>query len=159
MYREDKMKINTERFGEIEVIEEDILTFSKGILGFESYKRFALINTEGGENSFYFLQSLEEEALCFLMLNTFSLFPDYQIELDETTIEQLEIQNPQDVIILTVITVVKSLQDATTNLQAPIIINVARKLGKQIVNDKGNYLIKQPLFSKGHITEAEGQRG
>ena len=37
------MKINTRLFGEIEISDERIITFTSGIMGFEEYSKYTLI--------------------------------------------------------------------------------------------------------------------
>lgn len=159
------MKLQTIRFGEIEIQPEQIITFPKGIPSFEEYKQLALLPVEDNEeNPFFFLQSTEEQSLCFFLIDTFTFFTDYNVELDEPTIKDLEIVSPEDILIFTMVTAKGSLKEATTNLKGPIIINLKKKLGKQILLDKGDYLIKQPLFShsKGGQALAEtftGEKG
>jgi flagellar assembly factor FliW len=143
------MKFTTERFGEIEVAEENVISFSKGILGFDDLKRFVLFPADEKQDTpFYFLQSVEEGNLCFFILNTFSFFPEYDIELEDSSVVELEVEKPEDVLVFTIVTVQGNLKEATTNLKAPVIININKRQAKQIVIEKGDYLIKQPLFSK-----------
>lgn len=141
------MKVMTERFGEVEINQDDIITFPKGILGMEQYKQYILINPD--ENvPFMFMQSIEDQTLCFLLLHTFSYFPDYNIELPESATSVLDISSPEEATVLTIVNAKDSLIDATTNLQAPIIINNTKKIGKQVLLETGNYLIKQPLITE-----------
>ena len=56
------MEIQTTRFGRMEVNEERIITFPRGLLGFPSHTRYALIQT-GEENYFFWLQSVDEPGL------------------------------------------------------------------------------------------------
>lgn len=141
------MNIETTRFGSIDVDPEQIITFPKGIPSFEEYKQYALIPAdEAKDNPFYFMQSLEEPDLCFFLLDPFQFFKEYQVELDEPTIADLEITSPEDVLIFTLVTARGSLKDATTNLKGPLVINMKKRIGKQILLDKTGYLIKQPLF-------------
>lgn len=142
------MNIETTRFGSINVDPEQIITFPKGIPSFEEYKQYALIPAdEAKDNPFYFLQSLEEPALCFFLLDPFQFFKEYQVELDEPTIADLEISSPEDVLIFTLVTAKGSLREATTNLKGPLVINMKKRMGKQTLLDKTDYLIKQPLFT------------
>lgn len=142
------MNLETTRFGQIEVDQEQVITFPKGIPSFEEYKQFALLPAdEAEENPFYFLQSVEEASLCFFLLDPFKFFPDYQVELDEPTINDLEIDSAEDVLIFTMVTAKGSLKEATTNLRGPIVINLKKRLAKQTLLEKGDYLIKQPLFA------------
>ena len=45
------MKVQTKWFGEIEVSEDKIITFDKGIIGFEDWKKYTLVyDAEKEEN-------------------------------------------------------------------------------------------------------------
>jgi len=141
------MKIQTSRFGEIEVEDNRVITFNKGIPGFEEYKQYVLFPAdEKGETPFFFLQSIESEEVNFFLLDTFSFFKEYDIKLEDIIVERLELEEPTDAIVLTTVTVKGEIKDATTNLKAPLVINNTKMLGIQIVLDNKNYLIKQPLF-------------
>lgn len=141
------MKIQTTRFGEIEVEDSQLITFIKGIPGFEEDKKFVLIPAdEKGESPFFFLQSIDTADISFVLLDTFSFFKEYDVNLEDSVIEKLEIEKPEDVIVLTTVTVKGDLERATTNLKAPLVINHHKQLGMQIVLDQKQYMIKQPLF-------------
>lgn len=143
------MKVQTSKFGEIDVQPEQVITFAKGILAFEDYKQFTLLPADKNEEtSFFFLQSIEEKEVCFFLLDTLTFFSDYDIEIDQTTVDELEVKEPEELFVSTIITIKGELQKATTNLKAPIIINASQKKGKQIVLEQGDYLIKQPLFTQ-----------
>lgn len=141
------MKIQTTRFGEIEVADSSVITFNKGIPGFEEYKQYLLIPAdEKGETPFFFLQSIEEAGVSLFLLNPFSFFNDYGINLQDHIVEGLELTEPTDALVLTTVTVKGDLKEATTNLKAPIVFNIKSQLGMQVVLDNKDYLIKQPLF-------------
>lgn len=154
------MKVVTERFGEIDVNLNDIITFPKGLLAFEELTKYILLPTDSKQESpFFFLQSLEQENLCFVVLDTLSFFKEYEIEVDERTIDELNIREPGDTHVLSMVTVKDSLKDATTNLKAPLIININNKIGKQVVLEKGDYSIKQNLFTPEAEYEKIGHQG
>jgi len=141
------MKVQTLQFGEIEVPKTSIITFKKGILGFDEYKKYALIPVdEKGETPFFILQCVEQKEISLFLLDTFAFFKGYHIELQDQYVEKLELEKPEDAIILTTVTVKDQLINATTNLKAPIVINLSKQLGVQVVLDKTDYKIKQPLF-------------
>jgi flagellar assembly factor FliW len=156
-----RMNIVTSRFGEIEVDSKEVITFSKGILGFNEYRKYVLLPADDKEKDtpFFFLQSTEKEDLCFFMLDTLSFFKEYDIEITADTIEVLNIDHVEDVHVLTIVTVVGSLKDSTTNLKAPVIINIREKLAKQVVLEKGDYLIKQPLFTQDTKSRSSIDKG
>ncbi|RNF38809.1 flagellar assembly protein FliW [Planococcus salinus] len=141
------MNIQTSQFGEIEIADDRVLSFAKGIPGFEDMKEYVLLPAdEEGESPFFFLQSIESAELSFFLVDPFSFFKDYDIKLEEQLVERLELEEPTDAIVLTTVSVTGEMKDATTNLKAPIIINNTKKLGMQIVLDNKTYQIKQPLF-------------
>ena len=88
-------KVNTARFGEIEIEEEKIITFSKGIPALEEEQEFVIIPYEE-ESPFVFLQSLNTAELAFLMTSPFVFFPEYQFEIDDDSIEVLGIEKEED---------------------------------------------------------------
>jgi len=141
------MKIRTTRFGELEIADNSVITFNKGIPGFEESKKYVLIPAdEKGQTPFFFLQSIDREEVNFFLVDPFSFFEEYDIKLKDQMVEKLELENPSDAIVLTTVTAKGEIKDATTNLKAPLIINNSKQLGMQIVLDNKDYLIKQPLF-------------
>lgn len=141
------MNIQTTQFGPIEVADDRILTFERGIPGFEEYKEYALIPADASEATpFFFLQSVEEEEVSFFLVDPFTFFGDYDVKLGDQQVERLALEDPADAIVLTTITAASDLKDATTNLKAPIVINNKKRLGMQVVLDNKTYNIKQPLF-------------
>ena len=142
------MKLHASSFGEIEIDEENVLTFPEGIPGFEQYKKFVVINNPDEENPFDWLQSVENEDLAFVIINPFFVFPDYDITIPESAIEKLKIKDETDVFVYTIVVVPENLEDMTTNLSGPIIINGKEKLGKQVILEDNRYTTKHHIFEK-----------
>ena len=86
------MEIQTTRFGRMEVNEERIITFPRGLLGFPSHTRYALIQT-GEENYFFWLQSVDEASLAFVVTDPTIFFKDYQVPLKDETQQELELSD------------------------------------------------------------------
>ncbi|WKA53936.1 flagellar assembly protein FliW [Planococcus shixiaomingii] len=141
------MKIQTTQFGELKIADNRIITFEKGIPGFEESKQYILLPAdENGESPFFFLQSIDIEELSFFLVDPFSFFKDYDVKLEEKMVERLALEDAADVIVLTTVSVTGEMKDATTNLKAPLVINNMKQLGMQTVLDNKTYQIKQPLF-------------
>lgn len=140
------MKLNTKNFGEIEIDEEKIISFPEGIPGFEYVKKYIIINNPDEENPFQWLQSVDNEKLVFVIINPFLIKPDYDITIPESAIEKLKIKDEKDVAVYTIVVVPQNLEDMTTNLSGPIIINVKEKIGKQVILDDHRYTTKHYLF-------------
>lgn len=151
------MKINTVQFGEVEIREDDIITFPKGIIGFPDYKKYVLLNAdESGESPFLFLQSVEEAQLDFLLLNVFKHYPQYDFEMNDALVAEVELDGPEDAFVCTIITVRDTLTNATTNLKAPVVINQKKKIGVQFVLDNKRYAIKHPI-TEGLLQKTGGE--
>ena len=60
------MEIETTRFGRLDVDDERIINFGRGLLGFPDHTRYALIQT-GTENYFFWLQCVDEPSLAFVV--------------------------------------------------------------------------------------------
>ena len=143
-------KIETTRFGQVEVADESLITFREGIPAFEDEHEFAVMPYD--ENGTYmFLQSTKTPELAFLMTNPFFFFPDYTFEIDEASQAFLGIEDEAaaDIIVCTLINVPASgVKDMTTNLLAPVVINKHKMEAKQVVLEKTQYTTKHRLFPK-----------
>ena len=79
------MDIQTTRFGAMSVDDERIMTFPHGLLGFPNHNRFALIQT-GTENYFFWLQSVDEPSLAFVVTDPSTFFKDYEVPIRPETL-------------------------------------------------------------------------
>ena len=139
-------KVNTSRFGEIEVAEKKIVHFDKGIPAFEDETEFVILPYEE-ESPYYFMQSLKSPDLAFLLTNPFLFFPDYTFEIDDSTLSELEIKNQDDVFYYAMITIPNgSIRYMTANLLAPVVLNSENMRAKQVVLENSNYTTKHRLF-------------
>ena len=139
-------KFETTRFGEIEVEEEKIVTFEDGIPAFAEENEFVILPYEE-ESPYYFMQSLKTPELAFILTIPFLFFPDYQIEIDDASVKELDIKNQDSVTLYSIVTIPNgSLRYMTANLLAPIVLNTENMKAKQIIMEKSNYKTKHRLF-------------
>lgn len=140
------MKLQTKYHGEVDINSKEILKFNNGLPGFPTEKEFILLPLH--ENPiFSILQSLHTPEVAFVLTSPFEFFADYEIILDEQTVEQLEIENEEDVSILIILTVHDPFNETTANLQAPIVTNIKNHQSKQIIITDSKFKTKHPLFS------------
>ena len=69
------MKVNTTRFGELEVKNEDVINFSEGLLGFEKLTKFFVVDP-GDSTLILWLQSTEDESIAFPIIEPKIFKPD-----------------------------------------------------------------------------------
>ncbi len=138
------MKFISKIHGEMQYEENNIITFNKGIPGFDKLRKFILLGLEEYE-PFKLLQSLEDDEISLIVTSPYEFFDDYEIKLSEEIIKNLTINSPEQVMILTTVTLNSDVKKITTNLQGPIVINTSTNFGEQIVLDNSKYKVKSPL--------------
>lgn len=140
------MKLHTKYHGIREYKEEDVITFKKGLPGFENLKKFIMFPAEENE-VFNILHSVEDEEIGFVVVSPFHVTHDYEFELDDETMKELHVKDSSDVTVVNTVTVNSDISKITVNMRAPIVINIKSKYGEQIILNNEKYLIKQPLFT------------
>lgn len=121
------------------------VTLKKGILGFEDLKEYELLDIEN-EDLLKEFNSTEEDCIGFIVVSPFEIIKEYEIVLNQETIEKLEVKSPNDIILLNIITVGQTLEESTVNMKAPIVINVRNNCGMQIILQDEEYSIWHPLL-------------
>ncbi len=139
--------IQTTRFGEIVVEQSQIIKFPQGIPGFMDKKAFIPIEYKEG-SPFKFLQSMDEPDLAFVITDPFKIFNDYELDITKEDRELLKIEKPEDVNVYVIVTIGQGGTSITVNLQAPLVINITKHLGKQIILHKSPYPTRYPLKMK-----------
>ncbi|MGP0584717.1 flagellar assembly protein FliW [Paenibacillus timonensis] len=130
---------------EWEINEEMVFNFNKGIPGFEQFTKFIFIKHD---ESFYLLQSVENDEIAFIVTNPFSFYSEYEFALSLQDREELEISDQSEVGVCTIVTWGDELTQITTNLVAPLVLNMKERLGKQVVLMNSRYTTKHPLLKK-----------
>lgn len=142
------MKLDTKNFGQLDIDEDMIINFPDGIPGFAKEKQFIIINTEDEENPIQWLQSISNPELAFVIINPFLIFSDYDINIPQVVQEKLMINDPKDIAVYTIVVIPQDFKKTTTNLSGPLIINVNKKLGKQVILDDSRYTTKHYIFQQ-----------
>lgn len=146
------MIIETLSWGKLEVEEEQIYQFSKGLPGFDEETDFALIGM--AETPFWVLQSVKDKELSFLLGDPFVFYPSYEFELPDDEAEELGIN--EAVAVRCIITLKEQAETSTINLLAPIVLNPLERTGKQIVLHRAPYHTKHSLLQEQLIDGKDG---
>ena len=142
------MKIQTSRFGEIEVNQSSCFEIVKPILGYENEKNFVII--QHNENSkFRWLQSLKTPELAFVLTVAGFFGIDYSFELPEDTQESLDITDADDILALNMVCIPhENPRESTINLLAPLIFNIKNNKGSQVILSNSGFKVDFPLIGK-----------
>ena len=140
------MRINSKPFGAIEVDERQRLHFPHGILGFENLSNFVLL--DASQPPFYWLQSLDEEAIAFVLIDPKLFKPDYLPEVAAEDLEEIEITDPSDQLVFAIVTIPEKQEMMSANLQGPIIINKRTKTGRQSISKNPRWQVKHFIIEE-----------
>lgn len=124
------MRIETDRFGSLEVDERELFLFPQGLIGLETLRQWALL-PDPENASVAWLQSASRGDRALAVISPLVFVPDYRIHVSNRSIQALQLRSDHRTYILT--TIAGSVGRVTTNLRAPIIINLDRRLGCQVV--------------------------
>lgn len=145
------MEIETSRFGKIPVQEEKVITFPKGILGFARNKKYLLFRHSEG-SPFYWLQSVEDGNLAFVVMNPQLVKPDYSIDVEEGLLKELDVEESTDLEVVCIVTIPRGEPNKMTiNLLGPIIINSQNRYAAQIVCDKEKFSLHYPVIPEKQV--------
>jgi flagellar assembly factor FliW len=124
------MQISTSRFGPIEIDVDDILLFPQGVVAFEECQHWVLL-ADDANDSLGWLQSVAHEHVALPVVSPRRLVPDYQVHLNRGQLLPLEFSQFDQAYVLVVVS--QSDGDLTLNLKAPLVINLDRRLGRQVI--------------------------
>lgn len=139
------MIIETEKFGSFDTKDSKIINFPCGLPGFEELKKFIILDVNETK-PIYWLQSTENRHISLPVIITFELLSDYNINIREDDLEDLQFESKDDFLIMNVTVIPEDITKMTVNLAAPIIINAKHGIAKQIIIDAAELPIKYPIY-------------
>ena len=151
------MKVKT-KLGEIEVPKDKVITFREGLPGLENLKKFVIVSN--GSDPIMWLVSIEDDSIALPIINPWLVRIDYVVDIPRDVMEDLEIKDMQDVQVWAVLVIPKDkAEDMTINLLAPIVVNVKKGLGKQVIMEGSGYdirhFVKEELERSKKLAEKE----
>lgn len=142
------MILNTKHFGNVEIKEEDLITFERGLPGFEDSKKYAILYKVDDDNPFKWLQSVENGDAAFVIVEPQVFKGHYEVKIDDYVADELEIKELSDVIVYSIVTIPEEISQMTANLKAPIVINAKNNKGCQMLLDGEKYSYKHSILQE-----------
>lgn len=142
------MRLNTVRFGDIEIEENRIFNFAMPIIGFDTLHKFVILDPNK-ETLFKWLQSVEDPSLAFPIISVSALDLDYTIDLPDSIVDTLKITNVESLLVMNITSIPQDNPKGTTiNLLAPLIFNLDNQSAAQVVLSGSGYDISYPMFKE-----------
>lgn len=142
------MKVQTKFFGEVEIDEEKIIDFPRGIIGFEGFNKFTIIYDIDNDSRtrISWLQSVEEPTLALPVIDPLAIASEYIPVIEDELLAPLGNSADEDLLFLLVMTVPADMTKVTANMKAPIIINAETKKGVQLIVENADYPVKFNVY-------------
>ena len=126
------MRIDTHRFGTLTLDQDQLFLFPSGLVGMETLRDWALLPDQ--ENpAVVWLQSASRADRALPVISPRAFFEDYRIQVSRRDLTSLHLKPGAEVYVLT--TVAGYAEKMTTNLRSPIVLNLSRRLGCQLITN------------------------
>lgn len=144
------MVIDTKFLGRVEVEEENILRFPKGLYGFEEIRKFALLRRNGDDdNPFFWMQCAEKKEPCFVVTDPGAIFSDYHPSLTPAMAEAIRLKSPDVLRMLAIAHVDRAGGRVFLNLKCPVLINSVNNVAAQVILENDPYPIDYVISGAG----------
>jgi len=140
------MMVQTSRFGQVDVDDDRVIEFPKGLLGFAQYKKYVLIQPSD-DGYFFWLQSVDTPELAFVVTDPSLFVQGYQVPLKADQMNELGIDREDEAQVFVIVN--KRGSVLTGNLQGPLVVNSNRKVGEQLVLADRRFNTRVPLLDTG----------
>lgn len=129
---------------------QNLRFLNNGLLGFESVLAYTL-SAYDSETPFYWLRASEDPELAFLVMEPGLLLDDYAFNLPDEDAESLDIQSPDDVLVLVILTIPEDPLQMSANLLGPLVFNRRTQIGCQLILDPQHYPLRFPILQTSEI--------
>lgn len=134
---QETIVVASQALGEVHVAAASALMFVDPMAGFPRCLRYAVIphvRPDGSEDAAVaWLQALDAPFHAFVVTDPWGIIPDYAPEISDQDAEDLGLASFQDARVFGILTVPGDPKEISINLRAPIVVNVARRVAKQVV--------------------------
>jgi flagellar assembly factor FliW len=135
--------VQSTRFGELEVSVDSQIELPCGLIGFPSFTKFIMLEHKP---PFYWLHSIEDAGLAFVVIDGAELLQNYNISIPYDD-KDIDLKKEDDFATLVVVTVRPNPAETTANLKAPVFVNLRNRKGIQVIFDDPKLTTRFPLFS------------
>jgi flagellar assembly factor FliW len=143
------IKVHTTRFGALDVNEQDIIRVPEGILGFDTLKKFFIVDP-ADDTLILWLQSVDSQDIAFPILEPKVFKPDYKVRLSASELRSLQLDSvaKKETLVYCILTIPDDVTGMTANLKAPIVINAKEQVGRQVVLQENEYSVKYSIYKE-----------
>ena len=124
------MQLGTTRFGTVTIDANDILLFPSGLIAFEDCQHWVILG-DAENDAVGWLQCVSRPDVALPVVSPRRFVTDYQVRVMRSELAPLQLSELDQAYVLGIIS--RNEASLTLNLKAPVIINLDRHLGRQII--------------------------
>ena len=141
---DESVVVASDVLGPLTVARAELLQFPQGLYGFPECRGWVLIPTK--REGLFWLQSADDAPLAFLLVDPFTHFPGYAVDLSASDLTRVGTSEPSEIVVLAVVTVgSRDGGPPTANLQGPVVLNMRTRQGFQLVLSVEGYGVREPF--------------
>lgn len=142
-----KMTIETRDFGNVEINENEIINFPKGIFAFDDIRNFVILKPMGDGSAPMWLQNADDKYPCFIVFKIDEIINNYMPMPLKQDLDIINYEENDEIVYYSIAVIPDDCKKTTVNLKSPVVINVTKRLGAQIILPQ-NYEIKYKLYKQ-----------
>jgi flagellar assembly factor FliW len=152
------MRIESTRFGTLDIDAERIIGFPSGLIGFPEEREFVLVH-HGHSASIAWLQSAKTPALALPVVGAHEFSPVYpDVPLSDAAKRAGLEGSPDDMTALVVLCANPGMP-STVNLAAPIIVDAAKWTGAQVILEGTRFTTREAFLTPARPAQNEAVGG
>lgn len=135
------MRIDTTRFGTLEIHERELFLFPQGLIGMETLRQWVLL-PDPQSPAVAWLQSASRGDAALALVSPRAFVEGYRVRAHRRALRPLQLRSGDETYVLT--TLNRRGGQLVTNLRAPLVLNVKRRIGCQVITED-NHSVQYPL--------------
>ncbi|MBC20667.1 MAG: hypothetical protein CMJ74_10470 [Planctomycetaceae bacterium] len=125
------MELNTSRFGKLQCSQGETLCFPSGLVGLEDCRSWVLLTPREGDRVLW-IQSTQQGEIALPVVDPRTFVADFTFRIEQS--DWAALGKRETDLLQVLVAVGKTPSGLSLNLLAPLVINCARRIGRQAVN-------------------------
>jgi flagellar assembly factor FliW len=147
-------QVFSRNFGTIDYVAGEPFDFPNGLPGFPAEEAFLPVEVPG-QLPLLYLQSLRTPDLCFIALPVKCIVAEYELVPNAEDLALIGLRTdakPGPEMLCLALVCFGEDGTAAANLRAPIIVNVKKRVGVQVIQSEDRYPFRYPLQPEREVT-------
>lgn len=138
--------VHSSVYGDLKPEKHQLFEFVKGMVGFQALRNYMLLPYE--DTPFFILHGCDEEVAFILLPG--DLVTSYTFDVDQSTLELLEIKRPEEVVTMLVANIRGN--EISVNLRAPVLLAPESQKGCQYILHNNDLPLRYVLREGGDLS-------